>query len=131
MATKQLRVSGDRMLAAYLAVNIVASAVNGIAAVLNLVGHEYPKTQADKLGVPRWWTWPLGMLLGAGALGLLAGLVVPVLGVVAAAGLVLYFLGAFGAHLRARDTQLGPWAFFFTLAVAALVVNLSYRAPWS
>ncbi len=37
---------------------------------------------------------PLGVLLAAGALGLLAGFVVPTLETLAAAGLVLYFLGA-------------------------------------
>ncbi|MFJ8504758.1 hypothetical protein [Streptomyces avermitilis] len=37
---------------------------------------------------------PLGALLAAGALGLPAGFVVPVLGTLAASGLVLYFLGA-------------------------------------
>jgi hypothetical protein len=115
------------MFAAYLAVTILAVAANGIAAVANLLGHEYPNAQADKLGVPRWWTAPLGMLLAAGALGLLVGFAVPALGTLAAAGLVLYFLGAFGAHLRARDYHLGPWAIFFSLAVAALAVNVAYH----
>jgi uncharacterized membrane protein len=118
------------MFATYLTVTLLASAVNGVAAVANLIGHEYPKTQADKLGVPRSWTLPLGTLLAAGAVGLLVGLAVPALGTLAAAGLVLYFLGAFGAHLRARDYHLGPWAVFFSLAVAALAVNLAYHDRW-
>jgi hypothetical protein len=118
------------MFATYLTVILLASAANGVAAVANLIGHEYPKTQADKLRVPRSWTLPLGMLLAAGAVGLLVGFAVPALGTLAAAGLVLYFLGAFGAHLRARDYHLGPWAVFFSLAVAALAVNLAYHGPW-
>jgi DoxX-like family len=121
---------GTLMFAAYLAVTLLASAVNGIAAVADLIGHEYPKTQADKLRIPRSWVRPLGALLAAGALGLLVGFAVPALGTLAAAGLVLYFLGAFGAHLRARDYQLGPWAIFFSVAVAALAVNLAYHGPW-
>jgi hypothetical protein len=41
---------------------------------------------------------PFGTLLAAGALGLLVGFAVPVIGTAAAIGLVLYFLGAVGAH---------------------------------
>lgn len=82
------------MFATYLVVTLLAAAVNGLAAAANFVGHDYPKSQADKLSVPRSWMRPLGALLAAGALGLLSGLAVPVLGTLAAAGLVLYFLGA-------------------------------------
>ncbi|MGW4965874.1 DoxX family protein [Nonomuraea sp. NPDC004186] len=113
--------------AAYLAITLLASAIIGLAAVANLIGHDYPKRQADIMRVPRSWTLPLGLLLGAGAVGLPAGFAVPALGTLAAAGLVLYFLGAFAAHLRARDYHFGAWAVFFSLAVAALAVNLAYH----
>lgn len=111
----------------YLAVTLLASAITGLAAVANLIGHDYPKSQAVKLRVPQSWTLPLGVLLAAGALGLLAGLAVPALGTLAATGLVLYFLGALGAHLRARDYHFGFWAVYFLLAVASLVLNLAYH----
>lgn len=53
-------------------------------------------------GVPSsWWPW-LGTAKAAGAAGLLAGLYIPVIGAVAAIGLVLYFIGAVGTVLRAR-----------------------------
>lgn len=61
---------------------------------------------------------------------MLAGFAVPVLGMLAAVGLVLNFLTALGAHLRVRDYQLGPWALFFCLPVAALAVNLAYHGTW-
>jgi hypothetical protein len=118
------------MFVAYLTVTLLAAALNGCAAVANLVGHAYPRNQADRLGVPRSWMPTLGTLLAAGALGLMAGFAVPLLGTLAAAGLVLYFLGALGAHLRVRDYQLGAWAMFFSLAVAALAANLAYHRPW-
>ncbi|TJZ56901.1 DoxX family protein [Streptomyces piniterrae] len=118
------------MFALYLVVTLLASAVNGLAAIANFIGHEYPKSQADKLRVPRSWMRPLGAVLAAGALGLLAGFAVPVLGTLAAAGLVLYFLGALGAHLRVGDYQLGPWGVFFCLPVAALTVSLAYHGAW-
>jgi hypothetical protein len=111
----------------YLMVTLLASAFNGLAAIANFIGHDFPRSQADMLRVPRSWMIPLGTLLAAGALGLLAGIAVPVLGTLAAAGLVLYFLGALGAHLRVRDRHLGPWAVYFCLAVAALAVNAGYH----
>jgi hypothetical protein len=53
-------------------------------------------------GVPRsWWPW-LGAAKAAGAAGLLVGLFVPVIGVMAVIGLVLYFIGAVASVMRAR-----------------------------
>ena len=46
------------------------------------------------------WMVPLGFLLAAGSLGLVAGFAAPALGTAAACGLVAYFLGAAGAHIR-------------------------------
>ncbi|MEU9835195.1 DoxX family protein [Streptosporangium sp. NPDC048047] len=115
------------MFAAYLAVTILAAALNGMTAVADIIGHDYPKAQADRVRVPRSWVLPLGLLLAAGSLGLLAGIAVPVLGTLAAAGLVLYFLGALAAHLRVGDRRLGLWAVFFAVAVAALAVNVAYH----
>jgi hypothetical protein len=118
------------MFAAYIAVTLLASAANSYAAYLNFIGNESIKATADKMRVPQSWRIPLGALLAAGALGLLVGFAVPLLGTLAAVGLVLYFLGAFGAHLRAHNYQFGAWAPFLSLAVAALAVNLAYRNPW-
>src|SRR4029453_13121020 len=82
------------MFAAYVTVTIVASVFTGIAAVTYLIGHDYPKEQADMKRLPRSWVPRLGLLLAAGSLGLPAGFAVPVVGTLAAAGLVLYFVGA-------------------------------------
>ncbi|OEV31987.1 hypothetical protein AN219_01745 [Streptomyces nanshensis] len=117
------------MFATYLVVTLLTSAVSGLAAAANLTGHAYPARQADKLSVPRSWMRPLGVLLAAGALGLPAGFAVPVLGTLAAAGLVLYFAGALCAHLRVGDRQLGPWAAFFCLSAAALATGLAHHGP--
>lgn len=65
------------MFATYLVVTLLASALNGMAAVANFIGHDHPRSQADKMGVPRSWMLPLGTLLAAGSLGLLAGFAVP------------------------------------------------------
>ena len=113
------------MFAAYVTVTVLASVFTGAAAVTYLIGHEYPKKQADLKRIPRSWVPVLEMLLAAGSLGLLTGFAVPVVGTLAAAGLVLYFVGAFVAHLRVGSRQLvGPAVFLVTVA-AALVLALA------
>ncbi|WP_433129152.1 DoxX family protein [Micromonospora sp. CA-240977] len=115
------------MFAAYVTVTILAAVFTGIAAVTYLIGHDYPKAQADMKRVPHSWLPRLGLALAAGSLGLLAGFAVPLLGTLAAAGLVLYFVGALIAHLRVGSRHLVGWAVFFSTTVAALAVNLSYH----
>jgi hypothetical protein len=115
------------MFTTYVTVTVVASVFNAIAAVTYLIGHEYPQAQADMKGVPRAWVPRLGMCLAAGSLGLLAGFAVPLLGTLAAIGLVLYFVGAIIAHIRVRSRQIAGGIVFLATAVAALVVNLDYH----
>jgi hypothetical protein len=120
------------MLAAYIAVTVVAAIANACAAVLSFTHHKSVVETVERLRVPVSWMVPLGFLLAAGSLGLVAGFAIPALGTAAACGLVLYFLFAAGAHIRARDTRLLAWinwAAFFTLAVAALVMGLAYHGP--
>ena len=121
------------MLAGYVAVTLAAAIAYAAAAVLSFTHHKSVAETAERLRVPVSWQVPLGFLLAAGSLGLVAGFAVPVLGTAAAYGLVLYFLCALGAHIRARDTRLLAWvnwAAFCALAVAALVVGLAYHGPW-
>ena len=108
-------------------VTVVAAVLTGIAAVTYLIGHEYPRAQARMKRLPPSWVPRLGLLLAAGSAGLLVGLAVPWVGTLAAAGLVLYFLGALIAHLRVGSRKLTGWAVFFITEVAALVVNLSHH----
>lgn len=118
------------MFAAYVAVTVVAAIAYGYAAVLNLTHNKSIAEAAATLHVPLAWMVRLGFLLAAGSLGLLTGFAVPALGTAAACGLVAYFVGAAGAHIRARDTRLGAWfnwAVFFSLAVVALTVGLTYH----
>ena len=115
------------MSAAYVTITVLASVFTGIAAVTYLTGADYPKAQADMKRVPRSWLPVLGLLLAAGSLGMLAGFAVPLLGTLAAGGLVLYFTGALVAHLRVGSRKLVGWAVFFVTVVAAFVVNLSHH----
>jgi hypothetical protein len=116
------------MVIAYVTVTVLAALFNGFAAVTYLTGHAYPKAQADKKRIPRSWVPWLGVCLAAGTAGLLAGFAVPLLGQLAAGGLVVYFAGALVAHLRVGSRDLVGWAVFFVTAVAALVVNLNHSS---
>jgi hypothetical protein len=115
------------MFAAYVTVTILASVFTAIASVTYLIGHAYPKAQLDMKRLPQSWMPILGTILAAGSLGLLVGFAVPLLGEFAAAGLVLYFVGALLAHLRVGSRNLAGWAVFFVTVVAALVVNVGYQ----
>lgn len=115
------------MHAAYIALTVVAAIAYAYAAVLNFTHNKSVAKTAERLGVPSVWMVWLGSLLAAGSIGLVVGVAVPALGIAAASGLVLYFLCAAGAHIRARDTQILSWVnwmVFFSLAVGALVVAL-------
>lgn len=112
----------------YVVTTTLAALANGYAASLNFVGAESVERVAERVRVSRGWMLPLGMLLASGAVGLVIGFAVPVLGAAAAIGLILYFVCALTAHLRVRDRQFGGALFFLLLATAALATNLAYRS---
>ncbi|MFD8971733.1 MULTISPECIES: DoxX family protein [unclassified Streptomyces] len=78
-----------------------------------------------KLGVPESWLPWLATAKAAGAIGLLAGLAVPLLGVAAAIGVTLYMAGGVITHLRAKDYEIAPVTVLTLLAVAALVLRIA------
>jgi len=112
---------------AYVVVTVVVALANGYAAVLNFAGAESVKVVAAKVRVSQRWMIPFGILLACGAAGLLAGFAVPALGTAAAIGLVAYFICALGAHIRVRDPKVAGAVSFLAMAVAALVVGISYH----
>jgi DoxX-like family len=110
------------MFAAYLTITVTILA-NTWAAVTDLAQPKWLLANMDEVDVPRSWLPPLALLKGAGAAGLLFGLLgVWPLGIAAAAGLVLFFTGALTAHVRARvfHNIAFPGA-FFALAIASTV----------
>jgi len=118
------------MHAAYLVATILVALANGYAAVLNFAGAPSVQVVADRLQVDRRWMVPFGTLLALGAVGLLAGIWIPVLGQTAASGLILYFVCALGAHIRAHDAHIGGAAAFLVLASSALLASLGYHQHW-
>jgi len=115
---------------AYIVTTILAAVANGYAASLNFGGAESVKVVADRVRVSQEWMIPFGVLLASGAVGLLIGFAVPVLGTAAGIGLVLYFICAVTAHLRVRDPGIAGAVSFLVLAAASLITNLGYRNHW-
>jgi hypothetical protein len=58
-----------------------------------------------------------------------SALAVPLLGNLAASGLVLYFIGAIVAHLRVGSRNIVGGIAFLATAVAALTLGLLYHGP--
>lgn len=77
-------------------------------------------------GVPRsWWAW-LGAAKAVGSAGLLVGLFVPVVGVLAGIGLVVYFAGAVVTVLRARSYSTVAFPLLYMgPVIAALVLGIA------
>jgi hypothetical protein len=113
------------MFIAYVAVTLVAAAANLVAAGADFVRYQQVAINMARAGVPESWMTLLGLLKAAGALGLLVGIVVPPIGIAAAVGLTLFFVGAIVTHLRAHFYAFATPVSFLTLAVAALVLRLA------
>ena len=101
----------------FLTVALVASAIG------KLTKNEGATSAVLGVGVPAERIPVLAALELAGAVGLVIGLFWAPLGIAAAIGVVLYFLGAVIAHLRVKDKAFGPAAFLLVVAVAALVLR--------
>jgi hypothetical protein len=113
------------MFTSYLIVTVLAAAANIFSATCDFVRYKKVSIAMAKAGVPESWMTMLGILKAAGALGLLVGIGVPLIGMAAAAGLSLFFVAAIITHLRARDYSFGLAVVFLLLAVAALVLRLA------
>jgi hypothetical protein len=113
------------MFTAYVVVTVLTAAANAFSATLDFIRYKQVLINMAKAGVPESWITILGILKAAGALGLLVGIGVPLIGTAAAIGLILFFVGAIITHLRARDYSFGLAVVFLLLAVAALVLRLA------
>ena len=113
------------MFPAYVVVTVLAAAANLFSAAADFVRYEQVAINMAKAGVPESWMTTLGILKAAGALGLLVGFVVPPIGVAAAVGLTLFFVGAIVTHLHGHFYAFSLPVTFLTLAVATLVLRLA------
>lgn len=105
------------MSTAYTIVTVAAALWVGFSAASVFLRARWVVEPLADYGVPRsWWPW-LGVAKAAGAAGLLVGLAVPVIGVLAGIGLVLYFTGAVVTVLRARSYSHVPFPLLYLAPV--------------
>ena len=110
------------MSTAYTVVSIVGATLAGFSAGALWLQMPFVVRPLTGYGVPRsWWPW-LATAKAAGALGLVAGLFVPVAGVAAGVGLVLYFTGAVITVVRARWYSHVPVPLLYMAPAAATLV---------
>lgn len=111
---------------AYVVVTILTIIANAGAAVADFAGAASVRKNSAELGISESWIPLLGFLKAAGAVGLLVGLLaIPVIGVAAAVGLVLFFVGAVIFHVRARVFHnIAAPVTFLALATASLILAL-------
>jgi len=111
---------------AYVIVTLVAAALSGYAAYVDFVRVEWVLANMTRYGIPHSWLYSLGALKAAGAVGLLIGIGVPLIGVLASLGLVVYFIGAIftvvRAHLYSHLMYPTPFLLF---AMASLVLRIT------
>ena len=111
-------------LASIIVSALLAIAVGG-SGYNKLIKNETVMKGMDVVRVPRDRVWMLGVLEIAAALGLVAGIFWWPIGVAAAIGVIVYFIGAVIAHLRVSDTKgLAAPAVLLVVGIAALVLRL-------
>lgn len=84
----------------------------------------------EALHYPRWYWVLAGVLAAIGAIGLLVGLVIPVVGAVAALWMTAYFVVATLTHLVRKDMMsLGFPLLFFAFCVGLTLLRWTDAAP--
>jgi DoxX-like family len=110
----------------YIIVTILTAAANTYAAAVDFRRPQWVLDNMTKRGGSHSWLFTLGALKGAGALGLLLGIRVPLIGIAAAIGLVLFFIGAVAVVMRARWYSHLPWpSTYLLLAIGSLASRLA------
>lgn len=114
------------MFPAYVIVTSITILANAMFAFADLVRAKFVLHNSAEVGVPVSWLPMLGALKGFGAAGLLLGLLgVHVIGAAAALGLVVFFVGAVCAHMRARVFyNIAFPAACLALAIASLALGV-------
>jgi hypothetical protein len=91
------------MTTACVVVTLFTAVITAAVGVADLIPAGFVLANSAEVHVPRSWLPMLGTVKLAGAIGLLVGLVaLPAIGIAAATGLQLFFIGALIAHVRAR-----------------------------
>ncbi|MEV4453232.1 MULTISPECIES: DoxX family protein [Streptomyces] len=110
------------MFAAYVVAAILVAMMLVLSGRGMIVKDERVMASLNTVRVSDSWRLPLAAVKFAGALGLLAGIAYRPLGVAAAVGVLLFFLGAIGAHLRVKDGKGAAFPMILAVVSAAPVL---------
>ena len=114
------------MFIAYVVVAVVLAVASIGSATAKIRRDERVTAGLSAAGVPESWFTRLALLNYAGAAGLLIGIWWRPLGIAAALGLTLYFLGALVFHVRAKDFKGMPMpVVLFVLSAVALTLGIA------
>ena len=109
---------------------VILTALLGLVTVFSAVGKFTNNPQAVEmlhhLGLTDGKIRLLGAIEVLGALGLLIGIWIPILGLLAAIGFVLYFLGAALAHVRSKDAAKDMVPALVLLVLSIVVTILQF-----
>ncbi|MCY0920346.1 MULTISPECIES: DoxX family protein [unclassified Streptomyces] len=84
-------------------VAVLAAAMSGFSGYSLLSRATWVVEAMNEYRVPQAWWTPLGAAKALGAIGLVVGIFLPVVGIAAGIGLVLYYLGAVITVIKARS----------------------------
>lgn len=112
------------MFIATVIVSLIFAAALTASAVGKFTQQESPMAVMDTVGFPRDKVWLLGVAEVAGAVGLIIGLWWWPLGVAAAIGTLLYFVGAIIAHVRVGDKQIAPAVALAVFSIVIIVLRV-------
>ena len=116
------------MFTALQIITVLTIVANAAMSAAGLARAHFVIANAEQVHAPRSWVPLLAILKGAGATGLLIGLVgIHPVGIAAAAGLVAFFVVAIAFHIRARV--------FYNLAfpaayLAMATLSLAFAVMW-
>ena len=114
----------EKVFIACVVVSIVLAAMLVASAVLKFTYSDHSVKVITGLGVPLSWFPFLGAAELAGAVGLVAGLAFALLGIAAAVGVIVYFVGAVVTHLRVGDRDIASALMLGAFAVVARVLRV-------
>ena len=110
---------------------VILTALLGLVTTFSAVGkftmNEKAVEMLHKLGLTDDKIRMLGAIEVAGALGLLIGIWIPILGLLAAIGFVLYFLGALIMHIRSKDAakDMAPALVLLVLSIIVTILQFA------
>jgi DoxX-like protein len=116
------------MFPAYVIIVTSTLVVNAAAATADFFRARFVLANTAEVGIAEGWLPLLGALKAAGAAGLLIGLLwARPIGLAAAIGLVLFFVGAIATHVHARVLyNLAFPGFYLALAVGSLILTAAH-----